>query len=316
MNVLQLVPTVGPFFKEQTRVLERNNVSCTVVNVPQDSKGDRGVGDYFNFYRSVLGSVLSNTFDIVHANYGLTAPMAIAQPTRPIVISLWGSDVYGTFGRLSKTCARFADEVIVMSGRMAEAVGGDPAVIPHGVNFEWFKPCSQREACTEVGWDYEQNHVLFPWGKDRTVKDYPKAERVVAAARKQLADPIELHAISGVPHERMPIYMNAADVMLMTSKWEGSPNSVREALACDLPVVATDVGDVAEHVSELPVSQVCASENELVDALVNALETTQSPNCREAVRHLSLDRMGADLLEVYSRALTGRERTQTTVEQL
>jgi hypothetical protein len=302
MNVLQLVTTEGPFFDEQVRVLERNGVDCTTVSLPPRGDSGRSVTDYLAFYRSVLQTVRSQDFDLVHANYGLTAPMALAQPTRPVVLSLWGSDLFGTYSRVSNTCARAADEVIVMSPEMAADVAADPTVIPHGVNFDWFEPMPQAAAQREVGWDRDRRHVLFPWGEDRTVKDYPRAARVVDRADERLAEPVELQSISGVPHERMPVYMNAADALLLTSKWEGSPNSVREALACNLPVVATDVGDVRHHVGDLTLSRVCQTDAELVDALVTVLDAAADPAGRDAVRHLSLEQMGQDMLDVYERA--------------
>jgi glycosyltransferase involved in cell wall biosynthesis len=304
MNVLQIVTTEGSFFNEQIRVLERNGVSCTVVATPNSGGRTRSVRDYASCYRSVLEAVWGGDFDLVHANYGLTVPLALAQPLRPVVCSLWGSDVFGTYSAVSKLSSRAADEVIVMSEEMAAEVGGDPTIIPHGVDFDRFKPAPQRRAQDAVGWEHSRKHVLFPWPTSREVKDYPRAERVVSAVRERLSTPVELQVVSGVDHDRMSTYMNAADALLMTSKWEGSPNSVREALACNLPVVATDVGDVREHVTDLPLSQVCRTDEELVDALSTVLESDRPTDSREQIRDLSLEQMGKDLLEVYDRALS------------
>ncbi len=304
MNVLQLVTTAGTFFNDQIRILERHGVSCTVVTTPKRDEGTRSVRDYASCYRSVLETVWNGEFDLVHANYGLMAPIALAQPVRPVVCSLWGSDLFGRYGTVSKLCSRGADEVIVMSEEMAREVGDDPAIIPHGVDFDRFRPEPQRQALDAAGWAHGRNHVLFPWSASREVKDYPRAKRVVSAVRERLSTPVELQVLSSVPHDQISTYMNAADALLMTSKWEGSPNSVREALACNLPVVATDVGDVREHVVDLPLSQVCQTDEELVDALVSVLESDRQTDGREQVRHLSLDHMAEDYLEVYERALS------------
>jgi len=306
MNVLQIVTTVGPFFNGQIRILERKGVSCTVVSIPDRDDGPRSVLDYASCCRTVLETVWDNEFNLVHANYGLTAPLALAQPVRPVVCSLWGSDLFGRYSMVSKLSARAADEVIVMSEEMAREVGGDPAIIPHGVDFDQFRPAPQEQAQDAVGWSHSRKHALFPWGESREVKDYPRAERIVSAARERLSTPIELQVLSDVPHEQMSTYMNAADVLLMTSKWEGSPNSVREALACNLPVVATDVGDVREHVEDLSLSQVCQTDEELVDALVTVLESDRLTEGREQIRHLSMEQMGENLLDVYDRALSSR----------
>jgi glycosyltransferase involved in cell wall biosynthesis len=304
MNVLQVVTTAGSFFNEQIRILERKGVSCTVVTTPKRDEGPRSVRDYVSCYRVLLKTVWDGEFDLIHANYGLTAPLALAQPVRPVVCSLWGTDVFGAYGTVSKLSARGADEVIVMSEEMAAEVGGNPTIVPHGVDFDRFSPMPQREAQEAVGWEHDRKHVLFPWPARKDVKNYPRAERVVSAVRKQVATPVELQEVSGVAHDRMSTYMNAADALLMTSKWEGSPNSVREALACNLPVVTTDVGDVREHVADLPLSRVCQTDKELIDALVTVLEADRPTGGREQVRHLSLEQMGEDLLDVYERALS------------
>lgn len=304
MNVLQIVTTAGPFFNEQIRILERSGVSCTVVAAPNPDGGARSLRDYASCYRSVLEAVWEGDYDLVHSNYGLTAPLALAQPVRPVVCSLWGSDVFGKYGPVSRITTTAADEVIVMSEEMAAEIGGNSAIIPHGVDFERFKPSSQRQSQDAVGWSHDRKHVLFPWPAERDVKDYPRAERVVSAARERLSTPVELQVVSGVPHDRMPAYMNAADALLITSKWEGSPNSVREALACNLPVVATDVGDVREHVADLALSGVCETDEELVDTLVDVLESERPTDCREQVRHLSVEQMGENLLDVYDRAMS------------
>lgn len=98
--------------------------------------------------------------------------------------------------------------------------------------------------------------------------------------------------------------MNAADALLMTSKCEGSNNSVREALACNLPVVATDVNYVCEHVADLRLSRICQSDEELVDALVAVLESDKPMDGRKRVRHLSLKQMIEDHLKLYEQALS------------
>ncbi|WP_436909430.1 glycosyltransferase [Halosimplex marinum] len=304
VRTLQLVTSRRPFFEQQVEVLERNGVSCTVVAVPGDSHG-RSVADYVRFYSRVLRAASGREFDLVHANYGLTAPAALAQPVRPVVLSLWGSDLLGNYGPVSERCARFADEVVVMSDEMAAALDGDAAVVPHGIDTDRFAPEPQGEAREAVGWDGDAKHVLFPYDTGREEKDYPRAERVVERAREAVDDRVELHAVSGVPHETVPTYMNAADALLLTSEREGSPNAVKEALACNLPVVATPVGDVPDLLDGADCSRVGATDAELAEGLVAALADADEPTGRERARAFGLDRMGERLLSVYDSALDG-----------
>lgn len=307
LEVLNLVPLAeSRFFRQQVDVLETRGIRCTSLVVPGPDEHDeesRSVKEYLRFYPMVLRHVIGGSeYDLIHANFGLTAPHALAQPRLPVVVSLWGTDVFGRFGWLSKGCARFADEVIVMSEEMAREVPRSCHVIPHGVDTDLFRPRSRREARRDLGWDLERYHVLFS-SPDREVKNVDLAKRVVDAGRDRLEDPIELQMVSGVDHDRMPVYMNAADALLITSRWEGSPNVVKEALACNLPIVSTDVGDVSERLEGVDPSAVCQSETELVECLTDVLVRGERSNGRNVAREISLDRMAQNIHAVYAEAL-------------
>ena len=305
MHVLNLVTnSQAPFFEQQVAAVCDRGVSTTTVAVAGDRRttdeetSGRSVLDYGRFYARVLRHA-TESYDLVHANYGLTAPMALAQPRRPVVLSFWGSDLLGNVGRLSRRCARRADAVIVMSRAMADEVGTDCHVIPHGVDLDLFRPIPRRDAREAVGWERDGRQVLFPYAAKREMKDYPRAERVVEAVRARTDEPVALRTLHGVPHARMPLYLNAADALLLTSKSEGSPNSVKEAMACNLPVVATDVGDVAERLAGVDASHVCRSDEELRDGLIDVLERGEPSTGRAAVESLGLERMGERIRDVY-----------------
>jgi glycosyltransferase involved in cell wall biosynthesis len=314
MRVLNLVTNPdAEFYTQQTATLRRQGVAETTLPVPgertatDEGTSSRSPLDYLRYYPSVLRHSFDG-YDVIHANYGLTAPAALAQPNAPVVITLWGSDVHGAVGRVSRLCARVADAVIVMSEEMAAKLEVDCHVIPHGIDLRTFRPFSTRAAREAVGWRQDARHVLFPYPTGRPVKNFPRAQRVVERVRERwrgrgggesTAEEIELQTISGVPHDRMPLYLNAADALLLTSKSEGSPNSVKEALACNLPVVATDVGDVSRRLDGVEPSTVATSDEELVEGLLAVLEHGGPSNGRETVQSLSLQRMGERIRRVY-----------------
>lgn len=295
MRILSLVTNdTANFYRQQVAGLRARGHTVDTLSVCGDigtdgtRTGSRPVSAYLRYYPRVMMAA-AEAYDVVHANYGLTGPPAVVQPFRPVVLTLWGSDVMGDLSWLSRVCARFADAVVVMSPQMAAVVGGDCHVIPHGVDFEKFRPMPQSTAQAEVGWDADTHQVLFPYGSSRPEKNFPRAERIVDLARDRLDAPVNLQTMSGVSHDRVSWYMNAADALLLTSTREGSPNTVKEALACNLPVITTDVGDVADRVEGVTHSTAAADDAVLVDALVAALQSGERSNGREAVADLQLE---------------------------
>ena len=305
MDVLNLVTTPRPFFEDQVRVLERKGVNTTTLTVPgrRSAQDSRSFIDYLKFYYPTIRHSLKD-YDIVHANYGLTGPFALAQPRRPVVLTLWGSDLAGKYSRISRICARLSDETIVMSEEMRSDLWNAAHVIPHGIDMNKFQPIDQNSAIDMVGWDPDSRHVLFPYDPSRPVKNFSLAERVVDQVREEVNVPVELYPVYGVPHEEIPNYMNAADALLLTSQREGFPNSVKEALACNLPVVSTDVGGVRDHLSDVSNSYVGATEQELVEHLSNVIKSGQRSDGRNHIADLGLDQMAEDILSVYRRALS------------
>jgi glycosyltransferase involved in cell wall biosynthesis len=175
------------------------------------------------------------------------------------VITLHGSDVLGRRWErfCSRNIARLADAVIVVSEEMRQCIPG--IVIPCGVDLEVFKPYNRDEARARLGWPKDRYLILFPFDPARLVKRYDLAR---AAVERLVHDGVdaELMSVFGVENRDMPWCYSAADAMLLCSDREGSPTSVKEALACNLPVVATDVGDVRELLQGVVGPWVCPQD--------------------------------------------------------
>lgn len=303
MHVLTLTANEkAPFMTQQIAALEDRGVSFSVRAVPGEVSANRSRRpvDYLKFFPEVIREA-GNGYDLVHAHYGLTGPMALAQLRKPVVLSLWGSDLHGPFEPVSRVCARLSDEVVVMSDEMRDLLDASCAVIPDGVDLDQFEPRPRDEARETVGWDEDGYNVLFPYAPTRSVKDYPRAKRIVDAVDHRLDRPVTLQTVYGVDHATVPTYLNAADALILTSKSEGSPNSVKEALACNVPVVATDVGDVRERLAGVDPSTVASTDAELIEGLTRILERGDRSNGRDVARAISIDRTADALLDVYER---------------
>jgi glycosyltransferase involved in cell wall biosynthesis len=203
----------------------------------------------------------------------------------------------GWLPRVTRTAARRADAVIAPWPALSRELDGevDHTVVPWGLDTDLFRPIDRAEARERVGWPADERIVLFPYDPDRPVKDYPLAERTVS----RLSTDAELRVVTGVPYEEMPYYLNASDALLVTSERESGPMVVREAAACNVPVVSTDVGAAADVLGDVENAHVAGDEEALVAALEAVLDDGGRADGRSTLDDLGVDRMGERLLSVY-----------------
>lgn len=331
LDVLQIASSQMEFYKDQVRILEEQGVSCDSLTYPPDPGHTEGEQRrkrihegwlrelyghnalYYayraaDFYPHILKTAMRNEYDIVHLNSGMIAPLGLLQPERPLVLTLWGDDLLGDrLGgyqpAITKFCAKRCDRIIVRSEEMREALPCDAEVIPSGIDMKKFRPVDRTKARETIGWETDSRHVLFPYPKKQDKKRYPVAKRIVERVNSQFDDRVTLQVVKNVPHEKMYLYYNAADALLLPSLREGSPNTVKEAMACNVPVISTDVGDVATRLGPVENSYVCSSDDALEDALVSVLETGDRSDGRGYVEELSLERMGERLISIYESVL-------------
>jgi glycosyltransferase involved in cell wall biosynthesis len=216
------------------------------VNVDYYPIKGKGVWGYLSNVGKLRRIFKENDYDIVHAHYSLTAFVVSLAMASPLVVSLMGSDVKtGAFYRLLIQFFAFTfswKTIIVKSEDMKASLKIDRAmVIPNGVDMNRFCELSQDECQKKLGWDKDKKHILFPANIARPVKNYELLEQAV---RKIEDKNLVVHWFNNVPNEETPLWYNAADVVVMTSLWEGSPNAIKEAMACNRPIVSTNVGNV------------------------------------------------------------------------
>ncbi|MCA9245482.1 MAG: glycosyltransferase [Planctomycetales bacterium] len=259
--------------------------------------------------------------ELVHAHFGYCGWLAHTQRARPIVLSLMGSDVYGDTlahgrpGFVSSFVARVnrtllaprVAAVIVKSEQMAEMIAPTPAtVIPNGVDTSTFRPIEQHEACRRLGWETGPLRVLFPGNPANPRKGIDLARAAVAQTEKLLGVRIELVAMWDVAPEDVPMYMNACDAMLLASHAEGSPNVIKEAMACNRPIVSTPVGDVQELLRGVTGCRVCERDSEQVAPMLCELldeRTAAAGRARIEQMELDLQSVARRVCRVYEQVL-------------
>ncbi|WP_435362197.1 glycosyltransferase family 4 protein [Haloarchaeobius sp. DFWS5] len=299
MKVLNLITSTRTFFETQVETLEDRGIECTTIAVPGSYSADdpRTVEDYLRFAPRVLKSSLDD-YDVIHANYGLVGPYAVCQPHRPIVVTFWGTDLMSEMTwlrKLSQFSARMADEVVLPSHAMADAIPTNYTHIPFGVDTDMFRPIDRTEAREHIGWDPDERIALFPYDTDRAEKDFDRAERLVAQAESDLT----LKPLHGVDYADMPYYMNASDLLLLTSKRESGPMTVKEAAACNLPVVSTDVGFVSQVLDDVDNCYISDADAELAAGIDQVVDSDRRSNGRNSDELVSHDEMGDRLVSVY-----------------
>jgi glycosyltransferase involved in cell wall biosynthesis len=184
--------------------------------------------------------------DVVHAHYGLSGVVALAAPRRlPLVLTVHGRDCHHpVVKRLTSLVARRAAAVVAVSDELAARCPFPvTAVIPPGVDLEQFRPLSRAEARGRLGLAARpaRRLIVFPADPRRPEKRYPDAQALIELLAATRPD-VELKAVYGRPRAEMPLWLNAADAVVVTSQREGYGLACVEALACDVPVLSTPVG--------------------------------------------------------------------------
>ena len=308
-------PGYGSFVKAQMESLRPLGVEYDLLFI----NGRESRWNYFRSVRHMRRHLRAAHYDFIHAHMGLSGWVARCQMRVPVVVSFLGDDVLGKFdrhgratfyGRLlqasSYILARLVRSVIVKSKEMKRRLRLDSAqVIPNGVDLNLFRSLDGGEARRALGIDLSKKWVLFPYNCAERGKRYDLIESAVARARDQIAN-LEILHVYRVPQERMALYMSAADLMVMASMTEGSPNAVKEALACNLPVVTVDVGDTAELIAQTEGHHLVPREvGAIASAIVQVCRRSTRARSRERMTQFSIERVAERILDVYRGAVQG-----------
>jgi teichuronic acid biosynthesis glycosyltransferase TuaC len=313
-------PSHGAFVASQMRSIERRGVSVDVLFV----NGRRNTLAYAIGAAKVAAlNLRRRRYDLIHAHAGHAGLLARLQCRYPIVLSYVGYDVHGKV-KADRTATRksrieskvfrwLAGHVAATITKSAEMEGYLPplarrrnTVLPNGVDRNVFTEIDRGAARARLGWPLDELTVVFVGRSDAAGKRVQLAQEACDLARRDIPR-LAFRICKGHAHDEVPVWLNAADALVLPSLAEGSPNVVKEALACNLPVVATDVGDVRElleGVSRCRVVPVEVSAQGLAHALTDVLRDAPCRNDgRLRTAHLDSDQVAERLLQVYRSVL-------------
>lgn len=300
-------PGSAPCIRNQVETLRTLGVDVTLHVIDTSRKAN-----YLDAaIRVATGQLRTPGYDLVHAHYGYCGLVARLNIRAPLVVTFRGSDLlYPGQRPLGLLASAVADHVIVMTKEMRAAAGRrDAIVLPYGVDDELFRPADTLPARRALGLPVDRRIVLFPWSPDRWEKRYHVAQAAVARLARREPGAMLL-PVWGRSQAEIASYMNACDAMILTSDHEGSPVAVREAIACGLPVVSVDVGDVRDLVGRIGGCFIGDDDPEsLADGLAAAIRhgrVEPPPGVREQISNLSVTRRLVALYESFVGRRSGR----------
>jgi len=190
----------------------------------------------------------NNKFDIIHAHSGLAGFVSSFQSKVPLVTTFHGSDINSFSERIISAFAAFRSRKSIYVSKNLfnlSIIKKRGEIIPCGVNLDQFYVIDKINAKKELGLDLEKKYVLFSASFDNKVKNYSLASEAVEKNNNLI-----LLELKKKTREEVNLLLNACELLLVTSFNEGSPQLIKEAMACNCPIVSTDVGDVREIIQD------------------------------------------------------------------
>jgi len=276
---------VGHVVRNQGESLQKDGVEIDYLII------EPGVCGYLRAISRIKRAFREGGYDLVHAHYSLSAFSATLAGVKPLVVSLMGSDAFAPWvvrviirilSSLIWSATIIKTEEMKARLRLARAL-----VLPNGVDLMRFAPVDKSKARAHLNLATESKVILFITMRDRPEKDLPLAMRAIKSLNENSVEFIHLY---DKQNSEIAWYLNAADLLLLTSKREGGVNVIKEAMACNCPIVSTDVGDVRYVISDTQGCYVSGhDENSLADNIRKALAFRQRTNGRLRITELGLD---------------------------
>jgi teichuronic acid biosynthesis glycosyltransferase TuaC len=242
MEATAEAPQRGSFVRDQVAALRRIGIDVETFDWLPGSR------NYAPAVRDLRRLLRESSFDVVHAHFGLAGACAALAGADPLVVTFHGTDVrHPASGAISRALTRRPILAAAASRALFEPEAGRPAlprppgrsaVLPCGIDLDRFVPIPREQARRELGLDPGGRYLLFPASPARAVKRHDRAAELAGRTGSTLL------TLGSVPPEEVPLWINSASAVLITSDNEGFGMAAVEAIACEVPVLSTPVGVV------------------------------------------------------------------------
>jgi teichuronic acid biosynthesis glycosyltransferase TuaC len=300
------MPSFGTFVREQVESLRREGVDVDVFFV----NGRKNSCNYLWALPRFWARLLTHRYDLIHSHYLHVNIIARMQFLYPLIITHHSGDVYRKWQHyISRLISPLADKIIAVSqdtkevGHLSKAV-----VIPCGIDFGLFKPAPQEDARKALGLPLDKKLVMWAGEYFRPEKRFDIVQKAMEILKKRLPE-VELVLVSGKPLAHVPAYMNACDVLFLVSDKEGSPMVIKEAMACNLPVVSVPAGDITDIIGGTEGCYICSQDPEdVAQKLELALLREKRTDGREKVGYMEIGAISRRIISVYEELLHDKKR--------
>lgn len=285
---------LSPFILDQIDALSKLNLDIDVFRI----KG-KGMLGYIKNFKPLISKIETFNPDIIHAHFGLSGLLCGLQRRVPVITTLHGSDINNKKVRMYSILATYLSKMnIVVSKELGEYLTtSKKVVIPCGVDFSLFYPRDRKKMKMELGLDLDKKYILFSSSFSNKVKNYPLAQEAVL---KLNDSNIVLLELKGFNRSQVAKLMNAVDLVLMTSFSEGSPQFIKEAMSCNIPIVTTDVGDVRMIIGNtINCFVVPFNAEDISDKMIEILNDDRRTNGREKIKQLDNNMIASQIFDLY-----------------
>lgn len=297
----------SPFVTEQAETIKK--YGCQIDYYGVEGKGILG---YYSNRSKLLEKIHSFQPDLIHAHYGLSGLLAVLQNEVPVITTFHNGEtlsfVPNFFSSIGAMRAKHVVYVAEHIRKLSYYKAKHYSIIPCGINLDDCKITSYEVARKQLGFEDNKKYILFGGAFDNLRKNYPLLKKAVELLPNNKY--IVCLEMKGLSRSECVLRMCACDLFALPTKSEGSPQALKEAMACNCPIVATDVADIKHLLGDVTGHYICSfNPKNVADQISNAFAYNKRTNGRQRIIDLGLsnDLVAKRLVGIYQQVLNDRK---------